>query len=129
MTHSLTTEQRTELESAHRFARDKRSAYRINTLLLLGDGFSFEEIASILRLDDNTVRRYVEQYQEGGLKGLLETSFTGGVSKLSALQQGELAVFLDQSFCLSSHDNTLSAFGLGTTSDADPNQRAKRVNR
>lgn len=101
MSTHLTSEQRITLETAHRFARDKRSAYRVNAILLWDDGFSFEEIAAILRLDEATLRRYWEQYQKSGLDGLLETNYSGGTAKLTALQQSELAIFLDQTVCLS----------------------------
>lgn len=111
----LTKEQRAALETAHRFARDKRSAYRINTILLADDGFSFEEIAAILRLDGATLRRYAEQYQKSGINGLLETNYSGGISKLTAAQQGELALFVDQRLCLSTDEviaYAKKAFGL-----------------
>ena len=33
---------------------------RIRVILALGDGFSFDNIAKILRMDDSTIRRYLK---------------------------------------------------------------------
>ena len=50
---------------------------RIRVILALDDGFSFDNIAKILRMDDSTIRRYLKIYQEKGLSGLLEHHYKG----------------------------------------------------
>ena len=56
----------------------------------MNDGYTFEEIAKILLLDDSSVRRYYEIYAEKNLKGLLETNYLGRSSYLSKKQLGKL---------------------------------------
>jgi len=75
-----------ELKYAHRHERDKRLADRIKAVISLNAGFSFENIAAILLLDETTLRRYVEIFQEKGVEGLLELQYHGGASRLSDTQ-------------------------------------------
>lgn len=63
---------------------------RIRVILALGDGFSFDNIAKILRMDDSTIRRYLKIYQEKSLLGLLEHHYKGRSCQLDASQQEAL---------------------------------------
>ena len=54
----LAPEEKEILLESHRAERVKKKAYRINTILLLNEGWSYEQIAQALFLDDSTVRRY-----------------------------------------------------------------------
>ena len=99
MNHFLSKEDRQLLEVGYQSARDKRTANRINILLLLDDGYSYEEVASILRLDDETIRRQEKSYHALGLKEFLKNPFSGGACKLTALQLSELGAYLEQNLC------------------------------
>jgi transposase len=92
----LRSEDRQQLEAAYQATRDKRTANRINILLLLDDGYSYEEVASILRLDDETIRRHEKAYQTLGLTEFLKNPFKGGICKLTVLQLSELEGYLDK---------------------------------
>ena len=63
---------------------------RIRVILALDDGFSFDNVAKILRMDDSTIRRYLKIYQEKGLSGLLEYHYKGRSCQLEASQQEAL---------------------------------------
>jgi len=95
MKNFLTPEQVNELRQAHRRARDKREADRIKSIALLNEGYTYEEIAKILFLDDETIRRYVRIYQEQGLNDLLKDNYQGGMSKLTEKQEEELNSHLE----------------------------------
>jgi len=82
----LSPEQVKELKYAHRHERDKRFADRIKAIISLNAGFSFENIAAFLLLDETTLRRYVEIFQAKGVEGLLELQYHGGTSRLSDTQ-------------------------------------------
>lgn len=99
MPNILTPAQITSLKVAHKQARDKRSADRIKAVLALSEGYEYAEIAHLLLLDETTLRRYVERFQEEDIKGLLECHYTGGVSDLTLIQQQDLTKYLQ--------DNTL----------------------
>ena len=78
------------LREGHKACRKKRSADRIKTILLLDKGFTFEEVAEMLMLDDSTIRRYLADYQHGGIDVLIEDNYRGGLSYLTAVEQQEL---------------------------------------
>lgn len=69
--------------------RDANKADRIKAILMLDDGYGYEQIAKALLLDDQTIRRYVERYQQNGINALSDT-YKGGMSYLSAEQKAEL---------------------------------------
>jgi transposase len=80
----LTPEEVQELRAALRSAKKSSAseAYRINTILLLGTGWSVEEVVDALFLDGETLKNYAKKYREGGLEELLERKYKGGTPKL-----------------------------------------------
>lgn len=82
------------LDEAHRAAQQKRAADRIKTILLLNEGYSYETIAHILRLDDTTVRRYLKEFKEQGIDGLLEDHYHGSTGFLTEAQERDLELHL-----------------------------------
>ena len=60
----LTKNERFELLSRHKREKEKRIADRIKAVLLLDEGWSYEEIAKALFLDDNTVRLHIKKYMD-----------------------------------------------------------------
>lgn len=60
----LKPEERIDLLAQHKLERDKRIADRIKVVLLNDDGWSSEKIAEALFIDDNTVRRHLNRYEE-----------------------------------------------------------------
>lgn len=90
----LTEEQVTQLKHAHKQTRDKRLADRIKAILYLHYGLSYPEIAKLLLFDEVTIRRYVKQFKEKGIDGLLEYRYTGGKSRLTKEQETELKEYL-----------------------------------
>ena len=98
----LAPEEKEILLESHRAERVKKKTYRINTILLLNEGWSYEQIAQALFLDDSTVRRYETKYRSGGLDDLLDDNYAGGVSKLSEEQLSFLKDELKQKIYLSS---------------------------
>lgn len=95
----LNTTDRQDLEAAYRSARDKRTANSINLILLLDDGYSQSEVASILRLDQSTVSRLLQKYQSEGLVSYTASPFNGGICKLEASQMASLEQFIDDNLC------------------------------
>lgn len=89
----LAPEEIQELRAFHKEAmrlKDVKSAYKINAVILLGSGWSLDEVAVALLLDDDTIRNYICRYKEGGLNNLLETYHKGSQPKLSDKQLSEL---------------------------------------
>lgn len=90
----LTEQQVQELKHTHKQTREKRLADRIKAVLMLHFGFTYEQIKQALLLDEVTVRRYVKQFQQKGIDGLLEYRYCGGKTRLTEQQEAELRVFL-----------------------------------
>lgn len=95
----LTDKEEMILEEAHRAAQHKKQADRIKAILLLNEGFSYESIAHILRLDDSTVHRYGNEYKQAGIDGLLEDHYHGSDPLLTEKQHTQLEAYLDERVC------------------------------
>jgi len=74
--------------AAHRLAR------RANALVLLDGGWSCEEAASALLLDDDTIRRWHGSFVEDGLEGLTRFEAGGSACQLSGEQQEKLKAWV-----------------------------------
>ena len=71
------------LEEFHRACLDKKTADRIKAVLLISDGFTYPQIKKILLLDERTLNRYKNIYQEQGIDGLVANNYQGRQSTLS----------------------------------------------
>jgi transposase len=92
----LTRNQKDILRARHRHERDKRLCDRIKTILLLDQGWTYEAIAEILLLDDDTIKRYYKTYSEGGKEALLNFNYTGKACQLSHNQLEELKIYVKE---------------------------------
>lgn len=89
----LTPKKREELISRHRKERDKRTCDRIKAVLAYDDGYSYSEIARILLLDDETIRRHIDDYLNDKK---LSTTNGGSDSKLTDREARELTEHLQE---------------------------------
>jgi transposase len=87
----------------HKAQRDRRFAYRLNAIILLGSGWTVAQVAEALLVDEKTIYLWLEKYQEGGTKLLLTLNYEGKASKLTDEQQVELAKHLDEKTYLDSN--------------------------
>lgn len=79
----LTAKEVDILQEAHHSTRLRKSADRIKTILFLNEGFTYEQTAKLLLLDDTTVRRYYKGFKEQGIDGLLEDHYQGSIGFLT----------------------------------------------
>lgn len=93
MGSQFTNIERERLLSLHKLSKDKRECDRIKAILAYDDGYSYSEIARILLIDDETVRRHIKDYFS---KKKTTTSNGGSERLLSEAQQIELSQHLDQ---------------------------------
>lgn len=101
MDNFLTSEARKELLFEHKHEKDKHFADRLKTILHLDAGWSYEEIAEALLLDDSTIRRYEKNYLKGGIECLLTDDYKGGFGFLSSQQEELLSNHLQNHIYLS----------------------------
>lgn len=96
----LTPEEIIELRAAHKSAKSRHEAYRINAIILLGDEWTLEEVSEALLMDEETLRSYVNAYKTGGISKLIQTNYKGSTSFLTAEQIEELQTELDTNIYL-----------------------------
>ncbi len=68
---------------------------RMNTLLLLDDGWAAERVAEILFIDVETVREHRRLYQASGITGVERLKYEGSEPSLNPEQLKALGVELD----------------------------------
>jgi transposase len=100
----LTEAQRSEYKRLHKKSKEKRFADRIKSILALDRGYSFEEIAMLLMIDDTSVRRWYEQYLADGMDALLVDDYQGSDPKLSVKQLRSFTEHLEQHIYLSAKE-------------------------
>jgi transposase len=86
----LTKAELARLRIEHRRCKDKRLAYRINAIVLLGQGWTYSQVAEALLVDEDTLRNYVWKFTKGGLKELLIDHYQGNEGRLSGPELVEL---------------------------------------
>ena len=82
-----------ELRAAHRRVRELREAYRINAVILLGQGRTAADVADAVLLDPDTPRSYFKRYKDGGGEELLHMSYVGSETLLNPAQLAELDAY------------------------------------
>lgn len=98
-------------KKAHRAAKSKREADRIKTILFLNQGFSYDETARLLMLDDSTIRNYYQEYEQGGLDSLIKDYYVGKQPTLTAHQELFLKLHLRIRTYLSTQDVAIYVTG------------------
>src|SRR6202795_945638 len=92
--HFLSEEDRNKLIA---LARDGSVASRVtrraNALVLLDGGWSAQEVADALLLDDDTIRGWFKLFEQRGIEGLTSFDVGGSASFLSAVQEEALKAF------------------------------------
>ncbi len=78
------------MRNAHHKEHDKRKSYKINALILLGSGWTYEQVSVALMLDVSTLSRWVQSYNSGGLEQLCGNKYKGSSPKLSTSELKEL---------------------------------------
>jgi transposase len=90
----LSTKEIEILQEAHYSSFGRKQADRIKAILFLNEGFSYEETARLLLLNDTTIRRYEKEFEKTGIDGLLESRYHGSTGLLTVEQEQELTKYL-----------------------------------
>jgi transposase len=93
MEKMLTPRKRERLINRHRKERDGRVRDRIKAVLAYDDGYSYSEIARILLLDDETIRRHIDDFLK---EEKLSTNNGGSDSKLNDNESSQLTDHLHE---------------------------------
>jgi transposase len=83
-----------DYQEATRRYKDKRREFherqRYHVLILVTQGYSYQEIGRILLLDEETISRWVMLYEEKGLAGLKNNPLWGGERGRSFLRAEQM---------------------------------------
>lgn len=93
MQTKLTVTERQKLISLHRQERNGKKRDRIKAVLLFDKGYSYVEIAQILLLDEETIRRHISDYY---LARKLSNKSGGSSSHLTRQQTTQLVKHLEE---------------------------------
>ena len=104
MSTFLSATQINDLRIQHRKSREKRICDKIKAILLLDKGYSYEQIAEVLLIDDSTIHRWYIRYEEGGIEGLLADFYLGGGSYLTEKQKKGLIEQLETNVYLTAKE-------------------------
>jgi transposase len=85
------------LEKLYREAVCPRFRVRVQMVLLAIAGKAVKEIAQIVRQSDDTVRRWLQRFEEGGCDGLTERSHPGRPAQITPDIECFLLSCIDQS--------------------------------
>jgi len=89
----LEPEQRQSLLVRHRGERDRRVADRIKAVLLRDDGYSYEQIAQVLFLSDEAIRKHIDDFIR---ENKLKPENGGSQARLDGEQTAKLLAHLDE---------------------------------
>lgn len=98
----LTNDQRKELifELTRARKSSAKDSYKINAILLLGDGWTIKAVAEALFLSDETISKYKKDYADGGIAMLQGTNYRGSDCMLTGTQRRIFCEELDNNIYL-----------------------------
>lgn len=82
---------------------EHRRARRANAIVLLDGGWSCEEVASALLMDDDTVRGWLRSFESGGLEELSGFGHEGSSCRLTAEEQDRLKAWIAETLPRTTH--------------------------
>ena len=100
----LTAKQVTEYKRVHKKSASVKERDRIKAILMLDTGYSFEEVASVLIMDEDSIRRWYKVYNEGGIEALSFQNYKGSDSFISEEQQLQLSAHLEEHIFLTAKE-------------------------
>jgi hypothetical protein len=95
MNTQLTTEEQIDLKHRHRRTKDRKVADKIKAALMFSAGYSAIEIARILLIEDDTVRAWIESYEQAkSIDEWLETNYLAYQGKLTKEEEVLVTTFV-----------------------------------
>jgi transposase len=83
------------LRKLHKNCKDKNACYKLNAIILLAKGYTYQQVKTVLLLDESTIRRYEKKFLDNGEEVLLANNHKGKKCKLTQEQLDELAEYME----------------------------------
>lgn len=90
----LSDTEQASLETTYRQSRKHRERQRAHAILLSAQGYSLDQLASILESDRDTISRWLDRWQERGIVGLTDAPRSGRPAKIDAQVEAALREIL-----------------------------------
>ncbi len=91
----LSTKEKYDLKKMHRKTKNRHDADKIKAVLMFSDGYTATEIATVLLLDDDTVRTWIETYEKNeNVETWLETKHIAYQGKLSEEEESRVEIYV-----------------------------------
>lgn len=91
----ISSEEKAILLKLHRSLKDKRYADRIKAVLMISNGYTHQETANVLLLDQDTITKCIKKYFNKGVEALISDNFVEYSGKLTSDQEKELTMTLE----------------------------------
>jgi transposase len=104
MERFLTARQVSDYKYLHKRCASVKERDRIKAILMLNSGYSFEEVANVLIMDEDSIRRWHKLYDEGGIEALSFENYKGSDSFLTTEQQTQLSSHLEEHIFLTAKE-------------------------
>src|SRR4051812_29590856 len=93
---TLTRSQREDLWRHYKQAQERRVAERLHAILLLDEGRSAHDVATILHLHPKTLKRWIGSFAAGGVEALTSFHYVGNTTSLTELQLQHFTTWVDE---------------------------------
>lgn len=92
----LSTEDKMQLQLLRKTNKDKKLYIKVTTLLLLDEGYAYDEIGRILGISGETVERYERDFSKNPLEDFLRAKYVGKSPTLKPEQLAQLESRLNE---------------------------------
>lgn len=97
----VSSEDQEILFQLHRSTKEKKTADRIKTIILLNKGYTQKEIASILLVDEDTISNWVKKFKSSkDIKIWLRNNYIAYNGKLNPEERSQLKTYLTENIIL-----------------------------
>lgn len=91
----LSTKEKYDLKRRHRHTKNRQDADKIKAILMFSDGYTATEIATVLLLDDDTIRTWIGFYkQKENVDKWLEKNYLAYQGKLNKEEESKVEVYV-----------------------------------
>ena len=98
MEKKLSDKEIRELIALHRKTKDKKTAVRINSVILWAKGWKYKDICEALLISESFARNTVERYRLFGVSGLRYEHYEGHNFKMTPEQEEATVKFVENNF-------------------------------
>ena len=88
----------------HKAEKRKQPCDKIKAILMLNQGYSYQQVADLLLLDMTTIWRWHQLFTGTGIKGLLKDNYIGGTCKLTEEQLKSFVQHLENNVYLTAKE-------------------------